>query len=327
MRQTVADRVFDIQQLQHGVGSHRAPPDRHQRRSTRGRPRRDDLHEAPDQTESRSSTTRTPPAGAGSRCSSEPSGPHPPSPARPSAGTPPPPGVGSGYKTAWRSTFENTTISDNTATGTVGGGGILTDPSNGNPQGTATLTNVTVTDNNAPAGAGAGLASYGLINMRNTIVSDNNGANCSGDNLLAGLPGLQPRERQHLLPQPDGRPHGHRPAARAPRRQRRRAPRPTPSPRTALPPTPPGAVLRLTPISAASPGRTTPPVTSARTSSSRRRSSRRPPAASAPASAARGRGAGARQDRERRAGQGQGVRQAARAAPHARARRAGPSSR
>jgi hypothetical protein len=58
---------------------------------------------------------------------------------------------------------------------------MLTDPSNGSPQGTATLTNVTVAANTAQSGTGGGLASDGTITMKNTIVAGNNGGNCSGD--------------------------------------------------------------------------------------------------------------------------------------------------
>jgi CSLREA domain-containing protein len=82
-------------------------------------------------------------------------------------------------------TLENSTISGNTASGADGGGGILTDPASGNPQGTASLTNVTVTANSAPSGAGGGLRNNGAITVKNTIVSGNNGGNCSGGGAIS----------------------------------------------------------------------------------------------------------------------------------------------
>ena len=81
-------------------------------------------------------------------------------------------------------TLENSTVSGNTATGASGGGGILTDLSNGSPQGTATLTNVTVTANSASAGPGGAFRNDGTITVRNTIVSGNTGGNCAGSQPL-----------------------------------------------------------------------------------------------------------------------------------------------
>jgi hypothetical protein len=82
-------------------------------------------------------------------------------------------------------TLENSTVSGNAATSSGGGGGILTSPANGGPQGTATLTNVTVASNAAPAGTGGAFRNDGAINVENTIVSGNAGGNCAGSGAIA----------------------------------------------------------------------------------------------------------------------------------------------
>jgi uncharacterized repeat protein (TIGR01451 family)/CSLREA domain-containing protein len=76
-------------------------------------------------------------------------------------------------------TLTNVTVSGNTATTTSGGsgqgGGIGSD-------GTLSLTNVTVIDNSAPAGTGGGLQALpgSTFTLKNTIVADNIGGNCTG---------------------------------------------------------------------------------------------------------------------------------------------------
>ena len=82
-------------------------------------------------------------------------------------------------------TLENSTVSGNTATGSSGGGGIRTGPPNGSSPGAATLTNVSVAANAAPSGTGAGLRNDGTINVKNTIISGNAGANCAGSGAMS----------------------------------------------------------------------------------------------------------------------------------------------